>query len=166
MARFSTTLRLGSVDRHALATLQARYQFSTPSETVGFALRALLQAPEHDYGKKGDEATIRAEVRASTLLEVQADQTELTSIRTELARTTEDLQNDDAQQRRTQRHVAAGGRGLLVSELSLWYAEVQVTAFQLCVDAVDLRAQAGILRKQGEERRARGTISRTTPVGR
>jgi hypothetical protein len=165
MARISTTLRLDSVDRHALATLQARYQFSTPSETVGFALRALLQAPEHDYGKKVDDATIRDEVNSSTLLEVQAYQTEVAGIRTELARTTEDLQNDDAQQRRTQRHLAAGGR-LLASEPSLWYAEIQATAFQLCVDAVDLRATAGMLRKQGEERRARGAISRTTPVGR
>jgi hypothetical protein len=92
MSRSPVTLWLDDLDHHALATLQARYKLSTLSETVCFAIHTLTQPLEGDSAKEADEAAIRAEMSASTALELHACQAELTDTQAALAQITTELQ--------------------------------------------------------------------------
>ena len=161
MARSPLTLWLDDLDRHALATLQARYKLSTLSETVCFAIHILTQPLEGDSAKEADEAAIRAEVVTSSALELQVCQTELTDTRTDLAHTMQELQqlrnenytlalafSDNLAQLRTE---VGDGIPLGIdppSQLRYLHAPSQ----QRQKDAVALRAKARVLRRKGKAR--------------
>jgi hypothetical protein len=161
MSRRPLTLWLDDRDHHALATLQARYQLSTLSETVGVALHTLTQPPEGDSAKEADEAAIRAEISASTALELHACQAELTATRTDLAQIQNDLQqlsegnsslalalSDDL----AQRHAEVGYRIPLVIASPPQRMELHATSRQLREDAGDLKVKARMFRRKGKAR--------------
>jgi hypothetical protein len=158
MSRSPVTLWLDDLDHHALATLQARYKLSTLSEIVCFAIHILMQPLEGDSAKEADEAAIRAEMSASTALELQACQTELTATRTDLAQIKTELQqlseensllalalSDDL----AQLHAEVGYRIPLVIPPPSQFMELHATSQQLREDAVNLRAKTRMLRRKG-----------------
>jgi hypothetical protein len=158
MSRRPIALWLDDRDHHALAALQARYQLSTLSETVSFAIHALTQPLEGDAAKEADEAAIRAEMITSTTLELHTCQAELTATRTDLAQIQNDLQqlneenyslalalSDDL----AQLHAEVGYRIPLVIPPPSQLMELHAASQQLREEAVDLRAKTRMLRRKG-----------------
>ena len=158
MSRRPIALWLDDRDHHALAALQARYQLSSLSETVSFAIHALTPPPEGDSAKEADEAAIRAEVSASTAGELHACQTELAATRADVAQIKTELQQLGAENYSlalaladdlAQLHAEVGYRIPLVIPSPSQCMELHATARQLREEAVDLRAKTRMLRRKG-----------------
>ena len=162
MSRRPIALWLDDLDHHALAMLQARYQLSTLSETVRFAIHHTLMQPlEGDSATKADEAAIRAEVRASTALELHACQTELTATRTDVAQIKHELQqlgeenyslalalSDDL----AQLHAEVGDHIPWGIDPPSQLRYLPAPSQQWQKDAVSFRAKARVLRRKGKAR--------------
>ena len=161
MALIPITLWLDYRDHHALATLQAHYKVSTPSETVCVAIHTLTQALEQNQGKEEDDAAIRNEVSAPPIVELHVCQAELTDTRTELVHTMEEIYqlgnenhtlalelSDDLAQlhAEVEDHIPLGIDP--PSQLGYLHAPSQ----QRQKDAVSLRAKARVLRWKGKAR--------------